>query len=510
MTVIAGAGDHAAARAAVRRNWVTATLVLASMIYSIDWTIAAVALPHMQGAFSATQDQISWVLTSYIVASAVMLPATGWLAARLGRKRLFLVSVGGFTAFSLFCGTANSLVAEVLLRIGQGACGAFLIPLSQAIMLDAYPPDEHGKAMAFWGMGVVLGPVIGPTLGGYLTDALSWRWVFFINIPVGLLALAGGLTFLPKTPPAPHPRPLDRFGFVALALGVGAMQMMLDRGERLDWFDSREIVIEAIVMVAGLYFFVVHSLTSTNPIVDLRLMRDRNYALGMLLVFLYGMLTLAPMVLMPPFLQDLQDYPIATIGLLLSPRGVGLFAAMIVLARVGRAIDFRLQIALGFLLLAGSSWWMSSWNLEVGAAAVFWTGLMQGFGAGSIIGPLGVLTFATLPPAHRTEAASIWNLIRSIGSSIGIAAALAILVRTAGISRGVLVEHVSPYNEIMRHSALPGGGSVADPSSLAALDALITRQALMIGYVDVFYLCTLTSLLAMPLILLLGKPGTPR
>jgi MFS transporter, DHA2 family, multidrug resistance protein len=510
MTAIAGARDHAAASAAVRRNWVTATLVLASMIYSIDWTIAAVALPHMQGAFSATQDQISWVLTSYIVASAVMLPATGWLAGRLGRRRLFLAAVGGFTLFSLFCGAAESLAWEVLLRIGQGACGAFLIPLSQAIMLDAYPPDEHGKAMAFWGMGVVLGPVIGPTLGGYLTDALSWRWVFFINIPVGLLALMGGLTFLPKTPPAQHPRPLDGFGFVALALGVGAMQMMLDRGERLDWFDSREIVIEAIVMVAGLYFFVVHSLTSANPIVDLRLMRDRNYALGMLLVFLYGMLTLAPMVLMPPFLQDLQDYPIATIGLLLSPRGVGLFAAMIVLARVGRAIDFRLQIAVGFLLLAGSSWWMSSWNLEVGAAAVFWTGLMQGFGAGSIIGPLGVLTFATLPPAHRTEAASIWNLIRSIGSSIGIAAALAILVRTAGISRGVLVEHVSPYNEIMRHSALPGGGSVADPSSLAPLELEIARQALMIGYVDVFYLCTLTSLLAMPLILLLGKPAPAR
>jgi MFS transporter, DHA2 family, multidrug resistance protein len=510
MTALAGARAVTASGEAVRRNWVTATLVLASMIYSIDWTIAAVALPHMQGTFSATQDQVSWVLTSYIVASAVMLPATGWLAACLGRRRLFLAAIGGFTVFSLFCGLVDSLPAEVLLRIGQGACGAFLIPLSQAIMLDAYPTEEHGKAMAFWGMGVVLGPVIGPTLGGYLTDALSWRWVFFINIPIGSLALLGGLTFLPASSPARYPRPLDGFGFVALALGVGAMQMMLDRGERLDWFESREIVVEAIVMVAGLYFFVAHSLTSANPIVDLRLMRDRNYALGMLLVFLYGLLTLAPMVLMPPFLQDLQDYPIATIGLLLSPRGVGLFAAMIVLARVGRAIDFRLQIALGFLLLAGSSWWMSRWNLEVGAAAVFWTGLMQGFGAGSIIGPLGVLTFATLPPAHRTEAASIWNLIRSIGSSIGIAAALAILVRTAGITRGVLVEHVSPYNEIMRHSALPGGGSVADPSSLVALEAEIARQALMIGYVDVFYLCTLTSLLAMPLILLLGKPAPAR
>ena len=494
----------------VQRNWVTATLVLASMIYSIDWTIAAVALPHMQGTFSATQDQISWVLTSYIVASAVMLPATGWLGARFGRRRLFLVAVGGFTVFSLFCGTAGSLPAEVLLRVAQGACGAFLIPLSQAIMLDAYPPEEHGRAMAFWGMGVVLGPVIGPTLGGYLTDALTWRWVFFINLPVGCLALLGGLAFLPKTPPARNVRPFDGFGFLALAAGVGAMQMMLDRGERLDWFDSPEIVIEAIVMAAGFYFFVVHSLTARAPMVDLRLMRDRNYALGMLLVFLYGLLTLAPMVLMPPFLQDLQDYPMATIGMLLSPRGLGLFTAMMILARIGQAIDLRLQIAAGFLMLAASSWWMSKWNLEVAASAVFWTGLMQGLGAGSIIGPLGVLTFATLSPAHRTEGASMWNLIRSIGSSIGIATALAILVRTTGINRGVLVEHVTSYNELLRHSALPGGGSIADPSSLIGLDLEITRQAMMIGYVDVFYLCTLTSILAMPLILLLGKPARKR
>jgi MFS transporter, DHA2 family, multidrug resistance protein len=496
----------AAAEQPIQRGLVTATLVLSSMIYSIDWTIAAVALPHMQGTFSATQDQISWVLTSYIVASAVMLPATGWLSSRFGRGCLFFVAVGGFTAFSLFCGAASSLAAEVLLRIGQGACGAFLIPLSQSIMLDIYPPEDHGKAMALWGMGVVLGPVIGPTLGGYLTDAMSWRWIFFINIPIGAAALLGGALFLPKMPPAAHPRPLDALGFVTLALGVGAMQMMLDRGERLDWFESTEIVIQAIVMVAGLYFFVVHSLTSGHPIVDLRLLRNRNYALGMIIVFLYGVLTLAPMVLMPPFLQDLQDYPMATIGLLLSPRGVGLFMAMIVLGRFGRTIDPRLQIAGGFVLLAASSWWMSRWNLEVGASAVIWTGLMQGFGAGSIIGPLGVLTFASLPAQHRTEAASMWNLIRSLGSSIGIAVALAILVRTAGISRGVLVEAVSPYNEIMRSQPLPGGGELGELSSLLALDAEVARQALMIGYVDVFYLCAVTSILALPLIPLLATP----
>jgi DHA2 family multidrug resistance protein len=494
----------------VNRGLVTGTLVLSSMIYSIDWTIAAVALPHMQGTFSATQDQISWVLTSYIVASAVMLPATGWLSARLGRKNLFFVAVGGFTLFSLFCGAAESLPAEVLLRVGQGACGAFLIPLSQAIMLDTYPVEEHGKAMALWGMGVVLGPVIGPTLGGYLTDAMTWRWIFFINVPVGLAALLGGALFLPRMPPAAESRPFDLFGFLTLALGVGAMQMMLDRGERLDWFESGEIVIEAIVMVAGLYFFIVHSLTSRGALVDLRLMRDRNYALGMVLVFLYGVLTLAPMVLMPPFLKDLQDYPMATIGLLLSPRGVGLFLAMIVLGRLGNRADPRLQVAGGFVLLAASSWWMSGWNLEVSAGPVFWTGLMQGFGAGSIIGPLGVLTFASLPAEHRTEAASMWNLIRSLGSSIGIAAALAILVRTAGISRGVLVELVSPYNEVLREGPLPGGGELGELSSLLALEEEVARQALMIGYLDVFYLCALTSVVAMPLIPLLRPPRRTR
>jgi MFS transporter, DHA2 family, multidrug resistance protein len=504
------AEDGVPAEQPIHRGLVTGTLVLASMIYSIDWTIAAVALPHMQGTFSATQDQISWVLTSYIVASAVMLPATGWLSGRFGRSRLFFAAVGGFTLFSLFCGVADSLLAEVLLRIGQGACGAFLIPLSQAIMLDIYPPEEHGKAMAMWGMGVVLGPVIGPTLGGYLTETISWRWIFFINLPVGTAALLGGALFLPRAPPAAEPRPLDAFGFVTLALGVGAMQMMLDRGERLDWFESTEIVVEAIVMVAGLYFFVVHSLTGRDPIVDLRLLRNRNYALGMIIVFLYGVLTLAPMVLMPPFLEDLQDYPMATIGLLLSPRGVGLFLAMIVLGRLGGAIDPRLQITSGFVLLAVSSWWMSRWNLEVGASAVVWTGLMQGFGAGSIIGPLGVLTFASLPAEHRTEAASMWNLVRSLGSSIGIAVALAVLVRTAGVSRSVLVEVISPYNEILRSQPLPGGGELGDLSSLLALDAEVARQALMIGYVDVFYLCAITSVLAMPLIPLLARSGRPK
>jgi DHA2 family multidrug resistance protein len=509
MSTALGARGGGVAEQPIHRGLVTGTLVLSSMIYSIDWTIAAVALPHMQGTFSATQDQISWVLTSYIVASAVTLPTTSWLAARFGRSRLFFAAVGGFTLFSLFCGMADSLAVEVLLRIGQGACGAFLIPLSQAIMLDIYPREDHGKAMALWGMGVVLGPVIGPTLGGYLTEAISWRWIFFINIPIGALALLGGKLFLPRMPPVDNPRPFDVFGFATLALAVAAIQMLLDRGERLDWFDSTEIVVEAIVVVAGFYLFVVHSLTTPAPLVDLRLMRDRNYALGMILVFLYGLLTLAPLVLMPPFLEGLQGYPMATIGLLLSPRGVGLFAAMVILGRFGKQLDPRLQIAAGFLLLAASSWWMSRWNLEVGASAVIWTGLMQGLGGGSIIGPLGLLTFSSLAAAHRTEAASMWNLIRSAGSSIGIATALAILVRTAGISRSEMVEAITPFNETLRHHPLPGGGALDDPSSLVALEAEITRQALMIGYVDVFYLCTITSLLAMPLILFLAGPRRP-
>lgn len=487
------------------RGLLMASVVLASLIYAIDWTIAAVALPHMQGTFSATQDQVSWVLTLYIATGAIMMPTTGWLSSRFGRKRLFLASMGGFTVFSVFCGAADSLTSEVLFRVGQGVTGAFLIPMSQAIMLDIYPRHQHTRAMAIWGMGIMLGPVIGPSLGGYLTDTYSWRWIFYLNVPVGLLAFAGTMVFLPKLSIEQPRRPFDWIGFLAIAAAVGAFQLMLDRGQRFDWFDSVEIMIEAAVCAAGLYVFVTHSLMARAPLVNIRLMRDLNYSVGMTIGFVYGVLTLAPIVLMPTFLKDLKGYPIIDVGMLLTPRGAGLMIAMLIMGRIGHRIDHRVLLVTGFLFFTVSSWAMSGWNLDVGVWDIAWTGLMQGLGAGIVTVPMNVLTFATLDPIHRTEAASMFNLIRSAGSSIGIAVAVTVLTRMASVNRSTLVEHVTPFNKMLGAPAQSGGWGLGGLYDLARLEVEIDRQALMVGYVDVFLAFSLAALFVIPAVLLLGK-----
>lgn len=491
---------------AKNRGIITVIAVLASMIYSIDWTIAAVALPHMQGTFSATQDQIAWVMTSYIVVSAITLPTTGWLNAVLGRKRLFLASIGGFTVFSVACGAASSLETEIAARALQGCFGAFLIPLSQALLLDIYPKEKHSQAIALWGLGVILGPIAGPTLGGYLTDELSWRWVFYVGVPIGFLALLAGLLFLPKDQPSGDAPAFDWTGFAAIAIGVGSFQLMLDRGERQDWLESLEIQIEAGLALLGMYLFIVHSLSSNTPIVNVRLMLDRNYTLGLLLAFLYGVLTLPPLVLMPSLLASLQNYPVVTVGMLLSPRGVGLMIAMFVLGRVGNRIDPRLTLAGGFAAIGISSWYMSAWSIDVPASSVVWTGVFQGIGAGAIVVPLGVVTFATLDPKHRTEAASMWNLVRSAGSSIGIALAVFLVARMSSISRADIVNHVSPYNAAFRNPMFSGWASIEDARPLARLAEEINRQAQMVGYIDVFYFSTWAAILGLPLIMLLDRP----
>lgn len=487
------------------RGLVTASVMLATILYSLDWTIATIALPHMQGTFSASQDQISWVITSYIVASAVMIPTSGWLSGRYGRKRVFLSAVIGFVVASVACGAADSLAAEVVFRILQGMSGAFLVPISQAIVLDIYPREEHVKAMAFWGSGVVLGPVMGPTLGGFLTEYYSWRWVFYINVPLGFIALLGAMAFVPETVRV-RGRRFDWLGFLALTAGVGALQMMLDRGERLDWFESGEIVIEASIAVMGLYIFIAHSLTARDPFLDPKLLRDPNYALGLVFIFLYGLLTLAPMVMMPPFLTELREYPIITVGILQTPRGVGLLAAMIIGGRIANQVDLRALVAVGFLCLALSNWAMSGWTLEVGDWPVIWTSFLQGFGAGIILVPLGALTFVTLSAGDRTEGTSVYNLVRSVGSSIGVSIALALLTRSAATNHAILSEHVSPYNEAFRLAPATELWDTATATGLAALDAEITRQATMIAYVNDFYLLALASLMALPLLLLIKTP----
>jgi len=483
---------------------ITGSVMLATILYSIDWTIAVVALPHMQGSFSATQDQISWVITSYIVASAIMIPTAGWLSQRFGRKRVFMTAISGFMVASLLCGTADSLTAEVLSRILQGACGAFLVPLSQSIILDTYPPAEQGRAMALWGIGAVMGPVIGPTLGGYLTEYFTWRYIFYINIPFGLLALAGTAAFVQETVRDPR-RKLDMFGFLTLALGVGMLQTMLDRGERLDWFESYEIVIELWLACLGLYLFSAHVLTTRAPFLDPRLFTNRNFFIGIVFVFVYGLITVPPLVLMPPFLQDLRGYPIDTVGLLQSPRGVGLLVAMLLGGRLTGTVGPRKLIAFGLGCMIASSAAMSRWNFDVGAWPIVWTGFLQGVGAGIILVPIQAIAFPTLEPAQRTDAAAVFNLVRSIGSSIGVSIALTIFTRTATTSRARLVEHISPYNELLQYESVARAVDIGSTTGLAELERDIVSQAQLFAYTTDFHLLALAAVAGLPLLLLVGS-----
>jgi DHA2 family multidrug resistance protein len=483
----------------------SAFVILATLLYSIDWTIASVALPHMRGSFSATQDQISWVITSYIVASAVTIPTAGYMSARFGRKRVFVAAVGGFTLASVMCGIADSLAAEVLARIVQGVSGAFLIPLSQAIVLDTYPPEKHTRMMGYWGMGSVFGPVIGPTLGGYLTEHLDWRWIFFINLPVGLIALLGVVAFLPESRREPGKR-LDLFGFLILALGIGALQMMLDRGERHDWFESAEIVVEAGLAALGLYLFAAHSLTTRHPFLDPRLLVVRGFAVGLAFVFLYGLITLPPMVLMPPFMQDLRGMPVDTIGWLQSPRGFGLVVSMFAGGMLTNVLGPRALIGFGFACLAVAGAEMSTWNLDVGFWPIVWTGFLQGVGAGIIWVPLQALIFPTLPAAQRTEAAAVLNLVRSLGSSIGVSLALTLLTRTTTVARAGLVEHLTPYNPLLRYADVARSWDLRSLGGLAQAQRQVEQQAAMLAYNADFRLLALAALVALPLLLFIPTP----
>ena len=484
---------------------VTISVMLATVMQVIDTTIANVALPHMQGGLSATQDQIAWVLTSYIIAAAIMTPMTGWLAARFGRKRLFLLSVVGFTIASLLCGAAQSLGQIVAFRLFQGVFGAALVPLSQAVMLDVYPRERHGYAMALWGVGVMIGPIFGPVLGGWLTDTYSWRWVFYINLPVGILAYLGILAFVDEHR-LEYTRPFDFFGFAMLSLGVGACQLMLDRGELQDWFSSGEIMTEAALAGLGAYVFIAHSLTAEHPFLDPRLMRDRNFVSGILCIAVVGVVLFANLALLPPLMQQLLNYPVVTTGLLLAPRGIGTMVSMIVVGRLLTRVDPRLPVLAGLLLTAFSLYEMLGFSLGMDEWEVIRTGVVQGLGIGFVFPPLSTLTFATLPPQLRTEAAGLFSLMRNIGASVGISVVETLLSRSIQINHAEIAEHVNPYNLMLR--VLPAD-TLWNMHTLAGqlmLDDEINRQASMIAYIGDFKFMMLVTLAVVPLLLLLRNP----
>jgi len=473
--------------------------MLASFMQALDNTIANVALPRIQGSLSATQDQMAWVLTSYIIAAAIMTPLSGWLAGQIGRKRVFLFSVVGFTVASALCGLAQSLPEIVVARLFQGLCGAALIPMSQAVLLDINPPERHAKAMALWVMGVTIGPILGPALGGWLTEHYNWRWVFYINVPFGILSFLGILTFMPET--QIRRSRFDFFGFTALSLAIGALQLTLDRGQLKDWFNSTEIWIEATVSGVAFYLFVVHMLTTSKAaFVSPALFRDRNFVTGNVFIFVVGVVLFATLALLPPMLQDLLNYPVVLTGLVTAPRGIGTLAAMFIVGRLMGKIDTRFIIATGFGLTAFSCWQMTGFYLQMDSSSVVWSGLAQGLGTGFVYVPLAAITFATLSPQFRNEGTALFSLVRNVGSSIGISVVETMLTRNTQTMHSRLAEQITPYNDVL-HSQPAAALSTAQ--GLAALNHGVTDQAAMIAYNNDFKLMMVLTLAAIPLVMLL-------
>jgi len=489
-----------------RRALVTIAVMLAVLIQVLDTTIANVALPHMQASLGATQESVNWVLTSYIVASAIAIPIAGWLADRIGRKRLLVIAVIGFTIASLLCAVAQNLSQMVAFRIIQGVTGAFLVPLSQATLFDINPPAKHAQAMALFGGGIMIGPILGPLLGGWLTDSFNWRWVFLVNIPIGTLATVMLLRYMPRIPL--NRRKFDLIGFALIGLFLAGLQLMLDRGQQLDWFESAEIWIEAGVMVAALWMFLVHTLTTEHPLFERSMFADRNFATGLLFMAVTGVLLLAGLALLPPLLQRLYGYSVYQSGLLTMPRGIGTLISMLTVGRISKYVDTRWLVALGMALMGWSLHIMSGFALIQGSGPVIFSGIIQGLGLGMLFVTIQALAFTTLAPAQRTAAASLLNLARNVGGSVGISLVASLLARNLQTAHadmaGQITEQVLPgiTSGVVSQLGLPAS------AALAMADAEINRQAAFIAYLDDFWIMMWVTFAAIPLVLLL-RPARP-
>ncbi|MGX8010893.1 DHA2 family efflux MFS transporter permease subunit [Mesorhizobium sp. ORM8.1] len=490
------------------RGAITTCVILAVIMQALDTTIANVALPYIQGSVSASADQINWVLTSYIVAAAVMTPPSGYLANRFGRKRILLVAITGFVVASVLCGFAQSLPQIVGFRLLQGLFGAALVPLSQSILLDIYSVEERGSAMALFGVSVMVGPVLGPVIGGWLTENVSWRWVFYINVPIGALAFFGVSMFVQETKLDLKAK-LDWLGFGMLSVSIGALQMFLDRGEQLNWFSSAEIVVEALVCASAFYIFIVHTFTARNTFVNPRLFLDRNFAVGMIFIFIIGITYLASLALMTPYLQTLMGYPVVTAGIVMGPRGLGTMACMFLVGRLVGKVDTRWLLFIGLAITAWAMYDMTGWTPAVSQWTIISTGFIQGAGLGFLFVPLTTITFATLAPERRSEGTGLYNLSRNIGSSVGISVVSALLTQNVQVNHANISAYVTPFNQAFSDPAIAQAMNPYTAAGRAALDGLVTLQATIISYVDDFKLMMILSLAAIPLVLLLRKPGTP-
>jgi DHA2 family multidrug resistance protein len=483
---------------------ITAALMLATLMNTLDSTIANVALPHMQGSVSAGQDQIIWVLTSYIIASAIMTPLSGWLAQKFGRKRMFLLSIAGFTAASMLCGIATNLPEIVIFRLLQGVAGASMMPLSQNVMLDIYPAHQIPQVMSIWSAAVILGPIIGPALGGWLTENFSWRWVFYINMPIGILAFVGLWMFMDDDPGG-RERPFDFLGFGALITFIGGLQVMLDRGPGLDWFDSPEIWVEAGAAIIGLWVFIIQTASAAHPFFHRDLVKDRNFVATTIFGFFAGALLFSTSALLPSLMQNLMGFSVLQSGYASMPRGVGSLIAFLAVPILVMRFGARLVLFCGLCLCLVALWQMSQFDLAMTAEPIMISGLVQGLGIGLLFAPLNTLGYVTLSPVHRTEGTIVATMVRGLGSACGISMLQASVIRQSAAAHSVLAEHAQPGDPVF-HAAVPAFMNPDSASGLQIFNGEVSRQASMIAYDQVFGLMVVMVIVLLPLLLILRPP----
>jgi DHA2 family multidrug resistance protein len=486
---------------------ITGALMLATLMNTLDSTIANVALPHIQGSVSASAEEVVWVLTSYIIATAIMTPLSGWLSQKIGRKTMFLASIAGFTGASILCGIATSLPEIVAFRLAQGIAGASLIPLSQTVMLDIYPQRLIPRVMSIWSAAVILGPIVGPTLGGWLTEDFSWRWVFYINVPIGILAFLGIWTFMDRDDGG-RERPFDFLGFGALVLFIGGFQLMVDRGPTLDWFDSKEVWIEAAMCAVGLWAFVVQTITAEHPFFHRDLAKDGNFVGTTLFGMVVGVLLFSTSALLPSMMQNLLGYSALQSGIASMTRGVGSLIAFLAVPMAVARFGPRSVLLVGIVLSSLALWQMGQFDLSMTPAPIEIAGFIQGLGTGLLFAPLNTLAYAKLAPIHRTEGTIVSTMARSIGSSAGISLLQAMLVRDAATAHAGLTTHVTVTDPVLRW-ALPQIFNLQSVLGLSALNGEITRQGTMISYDALFSGMAVGCLFLAPSLLLLKPVKAP-
>ena len=491
------------------RQWLILLMVqLSNMLFGMTITLANLVLPQMRGTFSATQDEISWVVTLNLVATAIATPMTGWLANRLGWRNTMFFTVLGFTVSSFLCGIANSLETLILARIAQGLFGAPIMPMGQAILLGTFPRHLQPLALVMWGVGAVFGPVLGPILGSIATEAYNWRAAFFMIVPAGMCALVCIWFAL-----ADHTQRtsvhFDWIGFLALSVAILAAQLIFDRGQRLDWFDSREIILCALIGTLAFWIFAVHCLTAEKPFLNPRLLLDRNFAVGTLIAFVMGTMNFTSLTLFPSLLHDLRGYPDSVIGTLIAARGVGNWTAFFFIVQLTR-IAPRFAIGAGLAIQAIGGYWMAQFDINLTDSGVFWSNFLMGLGQSVAFTPMTMMAFATLPAHQITEGAGVFTLMRNFGSSLFISLSILVLVRSTSTNYARMTEFITPYQKMLMLQGLPEPWNPETASGLLRLSNEIQRQAAMIGYVNAFYMMAFTAAAAVPLACLLRSAARGR